>query len=127
MVVGRLSDHDYISIKSRESPAPRGIVINIENLGGNGVSNVGRSSPNQYTIHKGIRSSVASNLSIQNGIRPPSGDSSTAHMTSGNSASGLLDMMSRNTPDSDNDSELNILQSRHEQEGNHSHDGVSMV
>lgn len=45
VVVGRLSDHDYISIKSRESPAPRGgIIINIENLG--------KSALNQYSIQK---------------------------------------------------------------------------
>lgn len=63
VVVGRLSDHDYISIKSRESPAPRGIVINIENLGG-------RCTPNQYTIHKQHHSSsLPSHLVTHNNRR----------------------------------------------------------
>lgn len=59
-VVGRLSDHDYISIQSRDSPAPRsGIVISIENLRS--------TTPNQYTIHN--TSSNASTLLKQNGTQ----------------------------------------------------------
>lgn len=45
VVVRGLSDHDYISIKSRDSPAPRGgIIINIEGPGTTAL--------NQYSIHK---------------------------------------------------------------------------
>jgi len=45
VVVRGLSDHDYISIKSRDSPAPKGgIIINIE--GPN------TTSLNQYSVHK---------------------------------------------------------------------------
>ncbi len=45
VVVRGLTDHDYISIKSRESPAPRGgIIINIE-----GPSTA---PMNQYSLHK---------------------------------------------------------------------------
>jgi hypothetical protein len=108
VVVGRLSDHDYISIKSRESPAPRGIVINIENLGG------GRSTPNQYTIHKGVHSSTLPNhLVSSNGLTHVSNGSSsttadTLPVTSRHHGNGTIGM-GAGLPESDNESEFNSL------------------
>lgn len=107
VVVGRLSDHDYISIKSRESPAPRNIVINIENLGN-------RSTPNQYTIHKGIHSNSlpGNNMVMQNGAAAAAQHctSNTYPMANGDhSNSEILE----NIPlDSDNESEYNSLEPR---------------
>lgn len=105
VMVGRLSDHDYISIKSRESPAPRGIVINIENLGG-------RSTPNQYTIHKGIHTqSLPSNLVVQNGVNHVSNGTAadTLPATNLNRGNGTIDISSIGANLSDSDNELEYI------------------
>lgn len=102
-MVGRLSDHDYISIKSRESPTPRNIVINIENLGG-------RSTPNQYTIQKGTRSSLPSNLILQNGgsgTQQPINEANTLPLPIGNHTSIMAEIALNEVSDSDNEMDFN--------------------
>ena len=90
VVVGRLSEHDYISIKSRDSPAPRGIVINIEGRNNN---------PNLYTFHKGT---LPSTLVTQNGIHTTTSNENTLSLPNGtihSVSSGYKDILSDNETD----------------------------
>ena len=99
VVVGRLSEHDYISIQSQESTAPRGIVINIENLGGRRSS-----TPNQYTIQKGT-SSTTSTLLKSSAARSSSVDLIQIH-----NGNHTADVLSKPPIESDTESEYNNSQ-----------------
>ena len=108
MVVERLSDHDYISIKSRDSPAPRGIVINIENLGSNSTS-----SQNQYNVHE-ISSTESSNTLTKNGSNRKT-SSVTTPLPNGNHTISLHEIMKMNATDNndtDSGSDVNSLEHR---------------
>ena len=106
VVVGRLSDHDYISIKSRESPTPRNIVINIENLRG------GSSSLNQYTVHKGIHTTLPNTVITQNGTHSQSNNGKLADENHSNE--NLTSSNSAELTESDSESVYNNLEAQKE-------------